>query len=571
SMFNFAKAREKSLTEQEWIDASNGIAPEGMAPEQMPVADGIWDKLTPEAKIDMGQMQEGGVTPTPVFDQQDLASKMGINPNDGPISAAAAQSVNSGLFDRGFTPQAGINQAALEREGVSPPPVFDTDQIDRNLGSIDPLTGEYIEAPAKIGSPANAGKAPGNYEYDQWGNLSKVDGRAVEGYGQDQPRLGFNNRPERSAAPSYEVGPDGVARPTTGEKARSMKERVDLSSLGANQKQAAPKQQAQQPAAQRTPEQDAQSIWDNLNTFERNAAATKVLGKRGVPAKNAATKAWDKLSPKQQSELTAGLGAQQGQRWTDPNQKVTDQTGPVLQNRDRTSQDSINQMRGVSNNPDYSRLKTSGFLSDGAPVAIDENIKVPASQLGVTDTASAGGKKFNVQYAVVEADQFVTSNSIDGRPNTEYAVGSAGKARAIAGNGRITGLQSAWAKGKADQYKADMAADKMHGIDAAVIEEMKNPILVRLLPQDEVTDNIGDLSNRDEKGKLSPVEQAKTDMGRIDLDSLKFTVEGAIGGEAIHQFRMAQPAAERVSEAEARKRLTSAIFQKAYGSDQLTE
>lgn len=577
SMFNFAKAREKSLTEQEWIDASNGIAPEGMAPEQMPVADGIWDKPTPEAKIDMGQMQGGGVTPAPVFDQQDIDSKlgatpsqqMGINPDAGPLSAAAAQSVDSGLFTGGFTPQAGINQTALEREGVTPPPVLDADQIDRNLGSIDPITGEYMPAPELLDQP-NQAVNTGNYEYDRYGNLSKVDGRTVEGYGQNQPRLGFNNRAERSTAPLYEVGPDGVARPTSGETARSRKERIDLSTLEGRQQTQTQKQPAAMPE-QRTPEQSAQHSWDSMNTFERNAAATKVLGMRGVPAKNAATKAWDKLSPKQQSELTAGLGAQQGQRWTDPNQKVTDQTGPVLQNRDRTSQDSINQMRGISNNPDYSRLKTSGFLSDGAPVAIDENIKVPASQLGVTDTASAGGKKFNVQYAVVEADQFVTSNSIDGTPNTEYAAGSTDKARAIAGNGRITGLQSAWAKGKANQYKADMAADKMHGIDSAVIEGMKNPILVRLLPQDQITDNIGDLSNRDEKGKLSPVEQAKTDMGRIDLDSLKFTAEGAIGGEAIHQFRMAQPAAERVSEADARKRLTSAIFQKAYGNDQLTE
>ena len=579
TMFNLAKARDSSLTDQEWVDAANGIAPEGIAPEQLPVADGIWDEPTPEAKIDMGQIQDGGVTPTPVFNPQDIdrnlaptpSQQMGINPNAGPLSAAAAQSVDSGLFAGGFTPQAGINQSALEREGVTPPPVFDTDQIDRNLGSIDPLTGEYIEAPAKIGSPSKAGKAQGNYEYDQWGNLSKVDGRAVEGYGQGQPRLGFNNRPERSTAPSYEVGPDGVARPTTGEKARSMKERVDLSTLGANQKQAAPKQQAQQPAAQRTPEQDAQSIWDNLNTFERNAAATKVLGMRGVPAKNTATKAWGKLSPKQQAKLTAGLDAQQGQRWTDPNQKVADQTGPVLQNRDRTSQDSIMQMRGISNNPDYNRLKTSGFLSDGAPVVINEKIQVPESQLGVTDTASAGDQKFNVQYAAVEADQLATSNNIDGTVNPDYATGPDGKARAIAGNGRVTGLQSAWSKGNASQYKADMAADRMHGIDPAVIEGMRNPILVRLLPQDQVTDNIGDLSNRDEKGRLTPVEQAKTDIGRIDLDSLKFTAEGAVGGEAIHQFRMAQPAAERVSEAEARKRLTSAIFQKAYGNDQLTE
>lgn len=577
SMFNFAKAREKSLTEQEWIDASNGIAPEGMAPEQMPVADGIWDEPTPEAKIDMGQMQGGGVTPTPVFNPQDIdrnlgttpSQQMGINPDDGPLSAAAAQSVDSGLFVGGFTPQAGINQSALEREGVTPPPVLDADQIDRNLGSIDPLTGEYMPAPEQLGQPSQAGDA-GNYEYDQWGNLSRVDGRTVEGYGQNQPRLGFNSKAERSTAPLYEVGPDGVARPSSGEAARSRKERIDLSSLKGRQQTQAQKQTAAMPE-QRSPEQQAQFIWDSMNTFERNAAAANVLGMRGVPAKNAATKAWDKLSSQQQAKLVTGLESQQGKRWIDPNQKVTDQTGPVLQNRDRTSQDSINQMRSISNNPDYSRLKTSGFLSDGAPVVVDENIQIPASQMGVTDTASAGNERFNVQYAVVEADQLMTSNSIDGTTNAEYQAGAAGKARAIAGNGRITGLQSAWAKGNASQYKADMAADRMHGIDPAVIEGMRNPVLVRLLPQDQVTDNIGDLSNRDEKGRLSPVEQAKTDMGRIDLDSLKFTADGAIGGEAIHQFRMAQPAAERVTEAEARKRLTSAIFQKAYGNDQLTE
>lgn len=577
TMFNLAKARDRSLTDQEWVDAANGIAPEGIAPEQLPVADGIWDEPTPEAKIDMGQMQDGGVTPTPVFNPQDIdrnlaptpSQQMGINPDAGPLSAAAAQSVDSGLFTGGFTPQAGINQSALEREGVTPPPVLDTDQIDRNLGSIDPLTGEYMPAPEQLGQPSQAGDA-GNYEYDQWGNLSRVDGRTVEGYGQNPPRLGFNSKAERSTAPLYEVGPDGVARPSSGEAARSRKERIDLSSLKDRQQTNTQKQPAAMPE-QRSPEQQAQSIWDSMNAFERNKAAVDTLGHRGVLAKNTATKAWDKLSAEQQAKLVSGLDAQQGQRWTDPNQKVTDQTGPVLQNRDRTSQDSINQMRSISNNPDYSRLKTSGFLSDGAPVVVDENIQIPASQMGVTDTASAGNERFNVQYAVVEADQLMTSNSIDGTTNAEYQTGAAGKARAIAGNGRITGLQSAWAKGNANKYKADMAADRMHGIDPTVIEGMRNPVLVRLLPQDQVTDNIGDLSNRDEKGRLSPVEQAKTDMGRIDLDSLKFTADGAIGGEAIHQFRMAQPAAERVTEAEARKRLTSAIFQKAYGNDQLTE
>lgn len=465
------------------------------------------------------------------------SQRMGLNPDNGPLSAAAALSVDSGL------------NALPYLDGT--------------------LQGEYIDGSRAEPRGFIPRGFPQTIDVDAHGNPVTVDGQQVPRNIVPEKTLQYEER-QGKRAPVYEVDPEGVAHPTSGEAARSRKERIDLSSLKDRQQTNTQKQPAAMPE-QRSPEQQAQSIWDSMNAFERNAATTKVLGMRGVPAKNAATKAWDKLSAEQQAKLVSGLDAQQGQRWTDPNQKVTDQTGPVLQNRDRTSQDSINQMRSISNNPDYSRLKTSGFLSDGAPVVVDENIQIPASQIGVTDTASAGNERFNVQYAVVEADQLMTSNSIDGTTNTEYQTGAAGKARAIAGNGRITGLQSAWAKGNASQYKADMAADRMHGIDPAVIEGMRNPILVRLLPQEQVTDNIGDLSNRDEKNKLSPIEQAKTDMGRIDLDSLKFTAEGAIGGEAIHQFRMAQPAAERVTEAEARKRLTSAIFQKAYGNDQLTE
>lgn len=528
SMFNFAKAREKSLTEQEWIDASNGIAPEGMTQEEMPAADGMWDEPTPEAKIDMGQMQEGGVTPIPVFNPQDIdrnlspapSQQMGINPNDGPLSAAAAQSVDSGLFSDGYGPQVGINQVALERQGVTPPPVLNAKQLDRGLGVIPRSTAFDDEAP-------NA----------------TINTNILERQGVTPPPI-LNT------------------------------DRIDAS-LGSVHPQSE-QQTATVPAQQRTPEQDAQSIWDSLNAFERNAAATDVLGMRGVPAKNAATRKWDALGTEQKAKLIGGLAANRGQRWTDPNRSAQSNTGPVLQNRDRTSGKALEQMRDISNKPDYMRLGYSRDFGNGAPV-IEEGLELPASQLGKQEQmATSQGRRMPVQYAVIESDQLLPSNQSDGTVNTTYATGEEGKSRAIAGNGRVAGLQAAWRKGNADTYKTDMIEDAgAHGIDGAVIQNMKQPVLVRVMPRSEITQNIGDESNRSGQLDLNKLEQAKTDMRRLNLLDLKYGANGQITPETVMQFIQSMPSNENLMidgeiSSEATDRLETAVFHKAYDNDKLT-
>ena len=64
--------------------------------------------------------------------------------------------------------------------------------------------------------------------------------------------------------------------------------------------------------------------------------------------------------------------------------------------------------------------------------------------------------------------------------------------RAIAGNGRTAGIKSAYAKGNADEYKAELLKDTDHGVDPEYIKGMKQPVLVRVMNVDDVSADIGD-------------------------------------------------------------------------------
>lgn len=183
--------------------------------------------------------------------------------------------------------------------------------------------------------------------------------------------------------------------------------------------------------------------------------------------------------------------------------------GQILQNRDRSTPGSIEQMQRIAAAPDYGRLGFSRDFANGAPVVTDANID-PA-QLGRTDIAVASdGRRIPVQYAVVEADTVLPSNRVDGSPNAEYAT-AADRMRAIAGNGRIAGLQAAAQRGTNGQYVQELANDTMHGINPQVIAAMRAPVLVRIMPQEQVTDDIGDVSNTTGNLQLSAVEQSRND------------------------------------------------------------
>jgi hypothetical protein len=75
---------------------------------------------------------------------------------------------------------------------------------------------------------------------------------------------------------------------------------------------------------------------------------------------------------------------------------------------------------------------------------------------------------------------------------------------------------------------------------------------------------------------LSPVEQAKNDLNRVDFEGLQFNEEGEITNESLSQFIAAQPVEERTKlidrglpTKQARQRLENAIFARAYADDDL--
>lgn len=254
------------------------------------------------------------------------------------------------------------------------------------------------------------------------------------------------------------------------------------------------------------------------------------------------------------------------------------QDGAILQNRDRSSKESVAQMREIAAHPDYLRVSVSNSLSDGAPVVTDW-ADIPDIQRGSTVTLVDGtGMRYDSQYVVVDADTVITSNDINGVPNKLYGVDGVDASYAVAGNGRVTALNHAYDIGTADTYKQELMADATrHGVNPDVIEHMQKPILVRVVNKEKLPADIGDRTNTRSTAEMSMVEQAINDAQRIDLASLKFTDDGNVSLDTITQFVQLMPASERnrlvvngVPTAEARARLDGAIFQSVYKTPGLT-
>ena len=258
-------------------------------------------------------------------------------------------------------------------------------------------------------------------------------------------------------------------------------------------------------------------------------------------------------------------------------QKATAEGAVVLQNRDRSTKASIVQMNGIAGNPDYMRLRLSNDFTTGAPV-VAHAADIPEAQRGAEDVVvAADGRRFPVQYAVVEADDVLTSNNIDGSVNPGY--GSPDSITAIAGNGRSVGVKEAYVRGTANKYRAELEADKMTGIDPSVFKDMRRPMLVRIMRDKDVTADIGDITNRSATAQLSATEQALTDAQRIDLSTLEFGDDGTISPESVRQFTAMLPEEERarmvdsngIPTQDAVKRLDNAIFQQVYKNMGLTD
>lgn len=247
----------------------------------------------------------------------------------------------------------------------------------------------------------------------------------------------------------------------------------------------------------------------------------------------------------------------------------------ILQNRKRDDKDSVNQMRKIANAPDYGRVGYSRDFANGAPVVAFGSI--PEEQKGRTDYAvSVTGERIPVQYAVVDADTVSTSNDINGAENPDY--GLTDRVTAIAGNGRMTALGQAYRQGSAQAYRQEMTEDTMHGVNPQAIAKMKNPVLVRIMPNERVRDDIGDMSNISSNKSLSAIETARNDANRVDLDSLEFNDDGTPTRDSLSRFVSGMPDTERGSmmdkegraTVQAVDRLNNAIFAKAYNNDDIT-
>lgn len=249
-----------------------------------------------------------------------------------------------------------------------------------------------------------------------------------------------------------------------------------------------------------------------------------------------------------------------------------------IQNRDRSSAASVSQMAEIGAHPDYWRTSPGRDFGNGAPVIAWGNI--PDEQRGRVDRAvMADGKKINVQYAVVEADDVVPSHDDNGAKRKDYTSTDPNVMKAISGNGRIAGFQRAYALGNADQYRADMVEDaEQHGVDPDVINQMKHPVLVRIMDGSDVVGNIGTISNTSTNMETSVVEKAIDDAHNIDFDSLSFDEDGNPTDETIRQFagKFSTSTAAGMMDSDGRvskvgvARFQAALFQRTYENPELT-
>lgn len=252
-------------------------------------------------------------------------------------------------------------------------------------------------------------------------------------------------------------------------------------------------------------------------------------------------------------------------------------TSNVLQNRNRSTVGSIQQVQAIAAAPDFMRMGISHDFSSGAPVIAYGNYK--PEQLGRKSIAvTPDGSRYAVQYAVVDASDVQTSNDANGQPNSAYYSDDPEMKRAIAGNGRMAAMRLAYQRGTTDNYRSEMMemADE-HGVSPDVIAKMKQPVLVRVMQPKDVTKDIGDKSNIQSGLQMSATEQAQNDKNRVNFDEVQTYSDGSPTKAAVKAFVMKMPVSERGSlidadgqpTKQAQIRMQNALFAKAYENDDL--
>lgn len=259
---------------------------------------------------------------------------------------------------------------------------------------------------------------------------------------------------------------------------------------------------------------------------------------------------------------------------TNMNKSVLDS----IQNRDRSSKESRLQMEKIAAAPNFNLLRESRSLDQGAPIIayVPEDMNILWGKR-VDVSADPSSEPMTMRYAVVDADDVLTSNAVDGSSNAQFTDPTVAGARAIAGNGRIAGLQGAYRQVKATKYRADLTQDaKEFGISKRQIKKMRNPILVRVMDDADVVEGIGEASNRTGTLKLNPAEQAAQDARNVRLEEVEFTKDGEITRKSMDEFVKRTPDKEGLIDSNGNalydniaRRMRPAIFAAAFSDTRI--
>lgn len=249
-----------------------------------------------------------------------------------------------------------------------------------------------------------------------------------------------------------------------------------------------------------------------------------------------------------------------------------------IQNRDRSSKESRLQMEKIAAAPNFNLLRESRSLDQGAPIIayVPDDMNILWGKR-VDVSADPSSEPMTMRYAVVDADDVLTSNAVDGSSNPSFTDPTVAGARAIAGNGRIAGLQGAYRQVKATKYRADLTQDaKEFGISKRQIKKMKNPILVRVMDDADVVEGIGEASNRTGTLKLNPAEQAAQDARNVRLEEVEFTKDGEITRKSMDEFVKRTPDKEGLIDSNGNalydniaRRMRPAIFAAAFSDTRI--
>ena len=151
--------------------------------------------------------------------------------------------------------------------------------------------------------------------------------------------------------------------------------------------------------------------------------------------------------------------------------------------------------------------------------------------------------------------------------------------RAIAGNGRTAGIKLAYEKGNAEEYRNELIEDTDHGIDPEVIKGMKQPVLVRVMKAEDVSNDIADKTNTVATMSLSNLDRVKTDNERLNNSGVKLDTDdnGDLTIKGISQFVQTLPEPEQAQyydkkgnvNRQAEERAYQSAFMQAYNNDEL--